>query len=102
MARASAEPLPCLRMIVYCNPCHASAGISSATPYTAVVIGAKWFSPIQPVANGMSEIQNNRCIFVHSITPSTCRTKWNKWVVIPVNRYIDKTEDINEKDRCQC
>ena len=56
-------------MIASCSPYHAIAGISNPTPYTAVGTGAKWFSPIQPVAKGINESQNSRCMLAHSIMP---------------------------------
>ena len=41
---------------------------------TAVGSGAKWFSPIQPVANGTSDSQNSRCRFAQRILPFTRST----------------------------
>ena len=32
---------------------------------------AKWFSPIQPVANGKSESQNRKCKFAQRTAPET-------------------------------
>src|SRR6266702_2025594 len=49
------------------------AAARSTAPYAAVGSGAKWFSPIHPVANGTSESQKRRCRFAHRIlalTPS--------------------------------
>ena len=41
----------------------------STAPYSAVGRGAKWFSPIQPVMNGVSDSQNRRCRFAHITLP---------------------------------
>jgi hypothetical protein len=43
--------------------------MSSTNPYAAAGNVVKWFSPIQPVVNGMSESQKSRCRFAHSIEP---------------------------------
>ena len=48
-------------------------------PYAATVIGAKWFSSIQPVVNGMSESQKSRCMFAHNTSPLTLRVAINMW-----------------------
>ena len=45
--------------------------MSSTTPYTAVGVGAKLFSPIQPVANGTSESQKSRCMLAQRTPPVT-------------------------------
>ena len=55
------------------------AAISSTTPYSAVGQAAKWFSPIQPVAKGISESQNSRCRLAHSTPPDTCEAACSMW-----------------------
>src|SRR5258705_9856659 len=46
------ESGPCDAMISCCKIKYATAAIRRTTPYNADGPDAKWFSPIQPVANG--------------------------------------------------
>lgn len=65
------ESGPCDAMISCCNIQYAIAAIRRTTPYSADGAAAKWFSPIQPVANGIRDNQNKRCRFAQSIGPVT-------------------------------
>ena len=50
-------------LMISCDPAESIlliAPINNTMPYTAAGAGAKWFSPIQLVAKGMSDSQNNR------------------------------------------
>jgi len=78
-ASASRQLLPCSRISVRCKTQYAIAAINSTTPYKAVGAGAKWFSPIHPVANGISDNQNSRCEFAHMMEPCTRRAAWSIW-----------------------
>ena len=42
-------------------------------------IGAKWFSPIHAVVNGVSDSQNNKCRLAHNTGPLTCLTACSMW-----------------------
>ena len=66
-------------MIAFCSTQYANPAPSKMTPYTAVGIEAKWFSPTHPVANGMSESQKSRCRFAQRIFPLTRVVACNMW-----------------------
>ena len=55
------------------------AASSRFAPYRADGAAAKWFSPIQPVANGTSDSQNNRCRLAHRIGPVTRLHACSMW-----------------------
>jgi hypothetical protein len=73
------ESGPCDAMIICCSIQYATAAIRRTTPYNADGAAAKWFSPIQPVANGTRDSQNKRCRFAQSIDPVTFRHACSIW-----------------------
>ena len=66
-------------MMALCSIVYAIAAPNNTRPYSAEGIGAKWFSPMKPVANGNSESQNNRCRLLHSTAPDTAFTVCSMW-----------------------
>ena len=64
----------------------------------AVGSGAKWFSPIQAVANGNSDSQNSRCRFAHSTPPLTrVGGVQHVMVVVPVDAEVDEAQHVAEE-----
>ena len=51
------------------------------------------FSPIQPVANGISDSQNSRCMLAQRIAPFTRGRMQQMVVVVPVDRHEHKAQD---------
>jgi len=58
---------------------YAIPAMSRIAPYSAVGAAAKWFSPNQPVANGISDSQNRRCRFAYMIAAVTFSTECSMW-----------------------
>ena len=100
-AFASSESGPCSATMAICEDVvrhpgqeqhHAVQGRRAAV--------AKWFSPIQPVANGTSDSQNSRCRFAQSIRPLMPLGRVQQVVVVvPVDAEEDEAQHVGEEHR---